>query len=525
MILRKPYAFFIKHFKLFNIILTVLNIYVIYKLGFLLQFFLEYANNPVGAVGQNLVNTLLNPPIFIVEIIIVIFSIILLGILSLKKKPVKLYLFSILINVLILILLFISYSVLSTIEVKVIENKLAYGMRDFFAIASILELVITIMTCVRAVGFDIKSFSFGKDLEQLDIDVTDNEEFELQIDVDASKLQRNINRNKRYLKYFIYEHKFMIILVSTILVAVISFFVYSKMGIYSNMIKSNKMVSVDNFVMGTLDSYLTTKDYQGKTITDDTVLVAVQIRIKKEISKEMLNVSRFKLVVNGNNYYHVTNYKDKLLDFGTTYTNQVITTDFVDYLLVFEIPKKDMNKGKYLQYTTSEDKILKFKINSESIDEISNTINNNLSEMVNFNNSLINKGVLVINNIEIDDKFRVDYKFCLTDNECYDSYEYIVPDFRNNYDKTILKIDGYVSLEESSVKVSDLYDFINKYGSLIYTIDNQTKKQNISFVQVKPSKTNLKGTYYIEVLDEVKNATNISLEFNLRNSKYVYKLK
>lgn len=525
MILRKPYAFFIKHFKLFNIILTILNIYVIYKLGFLLQFFLEYANNPVGAVGQDLVNTLLNAPVFIVGIIIILFSSILLGVLSLKKKPIKLYIFIILINVFILILLFISYNVLSTIEIKVIENKLAYGMRDFFMIASILELIITIMTCIRAVGFDIKSFSFGKDLEQLDIDVTDNEEFELQIDVDASKLQRSINRNKRYFKYFIYEHKFMIILVSTILIALLSFFIYSKMGIYSNMIKSNKMVSVDNFVMGTLDSYLTTKDYQGKTVTKDTVLVAVQIRVKKDIAKEKLNESRFKLVVNDNNYYHITNYKDKLIDFGTTYTNQIITNDFVDYLLVFEIPKKDMNKKKYLQYTTSEDKKLKFKVDSKNIDDVSKTINNNLSENVNFNNSLINKGNLIINSFEINDKFRVDYRFCLTSNECYDSYEYIVPDYRNNYDKTILKIEGNISLEESSVKVLDLYDFINKFGSLIYTIDGKVKKQSISFVQIKPSKTNLKNTYYIEVLDEVKNATSISMEFNLRNNKYLYKLK
>lgn len=525
MILRKPYAFFIKHFKLFNIIITILNIFVIYKLIFLFQFFWEYSNNPLGAVGQDLVGTLLSPTIFVIGIIIIIFDSILLGVLHFKKKPTKLYIFSILVNALVFLLLFISYTVLSDIEVRVIENKIVYAMRDFFAIASILEFIISLLTCMRAVGFDIKKFGFVKDLEDLNIDVTDNEEFELQIDVDASKFKRNVNRNKRYLKYFIHEHKFGIILVCTIIAALLSYFVYSKTGIYSSYTKPNAIVKTENFTIGTLDSFITNKDYQGKVISQNNSLVVVRIKVKSNSLKEKLNMGRFKLVVNNQNYYHTTKYQEKLIDFGQTYNDEFITNEFSEYILVFEIPNKDINKKKYLQYNDTNDKNVKFRISTKNIDGNSMANTQKLGYQVKLENSLIKKGTFIIDEFELGDKFRVDYKFCLNKNECYDSYEYIVPNFKSNYDKTILKIKGTINLDESSAKINSLYDFISKFGTLVYTINGQTKKQTISFVEVKPSKTKLKDTFYIEVLDEVKSADSISLEFNLRNNKYVYVLK
>lgn len=525
MILRKPYAFFIKHFKLFNIILTALEIYILYKLGFLFQFFSEYSSYPQGAIGQNLVATLINKYIFIDLVIIIIASLLLTSILHMKNKPTKLYVFSIITNLFIIVLLLLTSNVLSTIQIQIIDNRTAYAYRDFLAIASILELVIIIFTCIRSLGFDIKNFSFGKDLEEMNIDTSDNEEFELQIDVDSSGFKRNLNKNKRYFKYFIYENKFAIILVSTIVVAITSFMIYSRMGIYFNITKPNKMVNADNFILGTTNSYSTNKDYKGNTITDDKVLIGVNIKVKVNNNKEKLNIARFSLIIDKNKYYHTTDYKNKLIDLGTMYNNQTITNNFENYLLVFEIPKNKVNKKMYLQYDTENDKNIKFKLDIINLDVNNNSETINLGETITLKNNLIEDGTLIINEFEINNKFRVDYKFCITDSECYDSYEYMVPDFKNNYDKTILKVNGNINIIESNLKVNNLYEFINDYGSIIYTIDGKNKKQNISFAQVKPSKTSVEDTYYIEILDEIKDADSISIEFNLRNNKYIYKLK
>ena len=525
MILRKPYAFFIKHFKLFNIILTGFEIYVLYKLGFLFQFFSEYSSYPQGAIGQNLVGTLINKYLFIDLSIIIVSSLILTSILHIKNKPTKLYVFNIIVNIAIIVLLFLTSNILSTIQVQIIDNRTVYAYRDFLAIAGILELVIILFTCIRALGFDIKNFSFGKDLEEMQIDTSDNEEFELKIDVDSTGFKRNLNKNKRYFKYFIYENKFAIILVSTIALALISFLIYSRMGIYFNTTKSNKMINVDNFIMGTTNSYMTTKDYKGNNITDNNILIGVNIKVKVNANKEKLNVARFSLVIGKDKYYHTTDYKNKLIDLGTTYNNQVITNDFENYLLVFEIPKNKANKKMYLQYDTSDDKTIKFKLNVANLDKNEQTVTINLRETLTFNNNLINDGNMIINGFDINDKFKVDYKFCITTNECYDSYEYIVPNFKNNYDKTILKISGSINLTESVIDTKNLYDFISNYGTIVYTINGQTKRQIVSLAEITPSKTKVKDTYYIEVLEEIKSADSLSIEFRIRNNIYVYKLK
>ena len=138
---------------------------------------------------------------------------------------------------------------------------------------------------------------------------------------------------------------------------------------------------------------------------------------------------------------------------------------------------------------------------------------------------MIKEGSLKINSFEINDKFKVDYKFCITDNECYDSYEYIVPNFKNNYDKTILKINGNIDLKETNINSNNLYEFMKNYGTIIYTVNGITKKQNVSLEEVKLSKTTINNTYYVEILKEIKDAENVSIEFNLRNNKYIYKLK
>ena len=84
MILRKPYAFFIKHFKLIHIILAVFAFYSIYKTKLLLDFFNEYSASIMDVTGQDLISALLPALFQIVPLLIIIFSLILLFLMSFK---------------------------------------------------------------------------------------------------------------------------------------------------------------------------------------------------------------------------------------------------------------------------------------------------------------------------------------------------------------------------------------------------------------------------------------------------------
>ena len=51
-------------------------------------------------------------------------------------------------------------------------------------------MISIVMYAFRATGFDIKKFDFAKDLEELDIETKDNEEFEVNLELETDKYQR-----------------------------------------------------------------------------------------------------------------------------------------------------------------------------------------------------------------------------------------------------------------------------------------------------------------------------------------------
>ena len=151
-------------------------------------------------------------------------------------------------------------------------------------------------------------------------------------------------------------------------------------------------------------------------------------------------------------------------------------------------------------------------------------------ERVNINNELqLDESILSdykinITAYDIQDQYKLRYNFCIND-ECFESYEYIKPEITSNYDKTLLRIRGTLEKETSISGVYDLYDFIENFGILSYTIDGEKKYQNIQFKEVTSKRLREENIYYIEILEEVKNASNISFIFTIRNKNYEYILK
>lgn len=73
--------------------------------------------------------------------------------------------------------------------------------------------------------------------------------------------------------------------------------------------------------------------------------------------------------------------------------------------------------------------------------------------------------------------------------------------------------------------LSGLYDLISLYGKLEYKLNDEVKIQKVKFKQVKSTRVKEKNTYYIEVLKEVENASEITLILNIRNNEYRYRIK
>ena len=148
-----------------------------------------------------------------------------------------------------------------------------------------------------------------------------------------------------------------------------------------------------------------------------------------------------------------------------------------------------------------------------------------LGKTIEFEDSILQGSTLKINQIQIADKFQLKYNFCISDNECIPSTEYLTPTV-DEYEKYILKVNGTFKLgKDAKIESLSLAKLLERYGKLVYTIDGKEKETNIALKEVRPKRVSLKDEGYVEVLSEVKDASKIDLKLSVYDTTYTYHLK
>ena len=169
MIIRKPYAFLIKHFKLIHFVMLVLSIYIVNRANIIFNFFNEYVTTRQVSSAEYISSNYLPLFLFISSILIITLSIIIFILLKQKDKPKLLYIIIIIYYILFIIFLIIAGMVISTIYIEGLSPQLSRIYRDISLIALIIQIIFIVLIAIRAVGFDIKKFHFGEDLQELQI--------------------------------------------------------------------------------------------------------------------------------------------------------------------------------------------------------------------------------------------------------------------------------------------------------------------------------------------------------------------
>ena len=532
MILRKPYAFFIKHFKLIHLILAVFVFYAIYRTKLLLDFFNEYSLATINVTGQDLVTPLLPTFFQIIPILIILFATIVLVVMAYKKKPYLFYIITIIIYIYVLIITQVSKGTLNTLYTTLVDVRTIRLIRDLITLAFATQLFSLVIILVRATGFDVKKFDFKSDLKELEINEEDREEVEVQINFDPNKKLRSLRKKIRYLKYSYKENRlffnsiFIVAIVSIVLVIVLSIFSGDKI------IDQNVYFYGNNFTDSLTDSYLVNTDYKRQVIDEDYYYLLLKLQIKNNTSRTFgLDISTTKVLIDNYVYTPTTKNKSSFFDFGTVYQNENIGQEFETKVLVYEIPKELIDEDIIFSFVDKNtlDKngnfaSTKVRVEYQDLTGITSRETAKLNEELSFENSILNDYKINITSFDIASSYKLEYNFCIS-NECYPSYEYVKPSITSNYDKVLLRITGSLTKQTNIDNIYDLYDFIEYFGNLYYVVDGQRKVQNVQFKEVTSKKANQPNTYYIEVLKEVENASSISLVFTIRNRNYEYVLK
>lgn len=504
MILRKPYAFLIKKFKIIHLILTGIYIYLAIKVSNLLNY---YNNFITGTEGKlNAINHITN--YYIIAIILsIIICLIIYALMRYKKKPKLLYIILIILYLIVAVVINMSHKGLHTIYIATLDIKTQRLYRDILQIILVFQYISIGFTLVRGLGFDIKKFNFKEDLNELGIDVTDNEEVELTIG-NTEGTKRKIRRYLRELRYYYKENKLFINIIIVIIILLIASTITIDKEIVNKEFKQQETVKTEDFTFQITNSYITNRTYENKKIADtDYSFVVIKLLISSNTEKKSLNTANLILTTNNNSYTSSTRYYKNFIDIGNGYKDQKIETN-KQYILVFNIPNKDITNKMQLIYLGDK----KINITPEKLDSITTTKNLKLNETIDLNETPLGNGNIKITSTEINQKFTYEYNYEIKD-QTYTSKLNIV-----SLNNTILKLDMNADIPSTFTTFS----FLKNYGEIKYKVKDQEYTSKVLNDKTPGSYT--KGLY-LEVDKNIETAENIWLELIIRNKKYIYTLK
>ena len=530
MILRKPYAFLMKNFKLIHALLTALLGFVMYQTNDIYTFFKEYliaSRNLKIDIEPRL--TSINWHIYVAVILIIAISGLIFTLMSRKKKPVKFYLYSMLFYFLAIVAFLFSALQISSLISGTASVSLVSAARDIMQMLYWGQYIFLFISILRTIGFNLKKFNFESDLKDFDILEEDNEEFEFEVGLDSEDVKTRMRRNVRMLKYFVIENK--VVLVPTIVIAALVLIVSAFLNaeVYNKIYEEKETFVVKNLNVNILNTYETTKDYSGKDISEGKYIYYItQLEIKNETTeRNTINTDNIMLKVGEIDYYSVLESENNnFLDLGKGYYKQNIEPKSTNkYILVFKVEKELKKEKKIMQFLIGYNNegfvFTNIELDPKPLDKVEIKKTVNLKEELNIKNDMIGNVVINIEEYAIEPIMKYKYEEVIN-NKKHTFTGIIQPSQDDSYSKYILRLKSNITFKEV-YNDNVVSKFLSKFGSIRYIKDGKEYKNPFKIKDVTPSTE--KDNIYLEVYSEVSKADQIYFDITIREDKYIIKLK
>lgn len=528
MILKKPYAFIIKHFRMIHLLLLLPISYLLIKTNQIRLFFKAYVNNDYSLRGifnsTNLASNYINILMYLAIIIILFVFVIMIILFQRKDKPTRLYSISVIYYLSLFIILSVSFSVFNKIEVDTLSQGTVNIVKDLSLIIYLSEYIFGFFTLLRGVGFDIKRFNFKTDIRELQIDSADSEEFEFILDKDNYKTKRNIRRFFMEFKYYYLENKFIftIIFIALFVSALVLLFT-GKKDITKKVYKEGEALYSGGLSIKINDSFVSSLSFDGNIIDKDKSYVILKVDITNNTYEEQsFNYGKLVLRIGNKTFGPDTSVASKFIDYGIPYVGTKIKgMASGNYIFVYPIDKNLVGQNIKANLYIYKD-YLDVEISPEYInDEISvNSVN--MGTTINIGS--IKNSTVNISSYEVMNRFTYTYNYCSSSNNCYDLKNSVSVDPVKERNKTLMLMDFALYLDSDSYymeQTKTYKSFFSDFLKVRYYINGE---EYIDDAQVSnPNDYNEK--LIVKVSNRINNAEKIDAVLNIRNYSYVIKLK
>jgi len=505
LIIRKPYAFFIKNFKLFHFLFLFLSFLILSDSISMFEFLHDYTLKIPTLISTFEISSVLVNYFWI--ILLLLGLMVVMGVLIYKKKSIKFYIIQILVYISTFILLAMCNNYLNDLTRFLVDIRIIKALHDILFVFCIVEAISMVLLFTRATGFDIKSFDFDKEYTALVADESDREEVEVSLDLDINTVKTRINKTIRDLKYFYLENKLVSLILAGIgiICLIVMFSLYLKSRPYIT-VRGNT-ISYSSYVLNFKNFYVDDSNMGNNVVEKNSLFVVVDMNIKSTY-KTGFNTSNLMLRVGGNIYTPSSSYNQYFTDFGTGYNSQEIKGEERFYF-VYKIPSDINLKNAEIVYNSGLNYYIKrIKLVDLRNDDFKGTYS--VGDVVNLENYFDKQLDLKIDEVAFNDKFLVPYVF-KTGKVNYNSSFYVSPSISGNYDKSIIRVE------------SSNCDLISNYGNIYYEKDEKLIKSNVLLKEITTKKNY--GYCYFETDKDVLQSDTVLLKINVRGNIYNYYLK
>ncbi|MDD4705987.1 MAG: hypothetical protein PHS24_02070 [Bacilli bacterium] len=528
MILKKPYAFLIKYFKLIHIILAILIGFIISGFSNITNFFVSYTKADISFTITS-VNQYINPLIYLALLIVIIFSLAMYILMRKKKKPTLFYIITFVYYLILLIAVLIANNVIESLVEVSLNNQTTRVFRDVYLIISIPQYYFIVMSIIRGIGFDVKKFNFNKDLQELEIKSEDDEEFEFIIGKDSYIYKRKARRFIRELKYYILENKLIISIISGAIFIPLFIYLLINLNFIGKMFGST--TNIGNFTINLKEAYETQYDYNGNLINKDKKYLILNMTIiNRRNSPQKFKDTTFFLKRGNNLYYHKPSLRNYFIDIGKAYTNENIASNATkNFIFIFEVEnKKSFNKYylnilKEIIYEDNQEvyNYAKLKIKPVIINESPKRVERKEKEVIRLGENLFNNSNLTLSNIEVIPSYEYTYELC-KNNLCKDYIDIIKP--QDSINQNLLIITYKITLSKKigmNKTIKNNSDFFNKFLKVEYTLNNK----NIIKSFASRTYNNIENKVFIDLPKIITDKSDLNIMISTRNNHHFIKFE
>ena len=538
MVIRNPYGFIAKHYKLINLLLLVPLLYLALKFGDVASFFRDYVKNNYTTVETGYAVKYVTGLTFLVLIVMLIINAAIYIICMTKKKNISYFLIASGYYAVLLLLALFFRVTMENMQLADIDQTFANFVRDCANLSFIPAYFLLAVGLSKGVGFNVKTLRFDNNSELI-IAENDDENIELRLGNEDNSLKKNVVHLIRELKYYVLENKFVFTCFAVLLLIVIGVSLFLNFQVYNKTYSLNQAFSMEGFTLSLKDSYITNVDYQGKVISVDKYYLAIKLGIINNGRASSIDSSNFRIYLDNESLYPSYDRASRFIDIAKVYQGEVIPNvkDYAggEYVFVYELNKEQVKNSYQMRIlnglTQKENKLIKRykKINIKPTNLLKEETYKGelkIGSEISFKNSMLQDTLYKLNSIEIVDHYIFDKENCIG-NDCNTVTDTAVASPGN----ALVVIKDELKWDEST----DYYKNSNKdfYGDFVtlsyqYNLSsgveiNESKNNVTGMKNVTPA--GLNGTKIYEVSGNILRAKKIDMIIKIRNKKYVLSVK